>query len=155
MDFWSHIESKSSGVKAQYSFLIAGLVTGIIGMVWVSTLPARFSKLGEQEESLVEDSPGLGEILTDTKAQLGNIIETTKETVAEESFNTDSLDSLGESSFHEDSTEVNTTQVPTEEVPVVMSPSVATTTPEATPETKSPKMILIGTSTSKQATSTP
>ncbi|MFZ2253081.1 MAG: hypothetical protein WAW13_02800 [Minisyncoccia bacterium] len=151
MDFWSHIESKSSGVKAQYSFLIATFVTGIIGMVWVSTLPARFSSLSEPEELSAEDSPGLSELFSDTKSQLGNIIETTKETVVEESFNTESLDNLGEPSLREDDAEVNTMQASTTgEASVVVSPSVATTTPEANPEAKSPKMILIGTTTSQK-----
>ena len=119
-------------------------------MVWVSTLPARFSQISVSDESSVEDSSGLGELFADTKSQLGNIIETTKETIEEESFNTESLDSLGETPSIESEGGENTIQAPREEVSVVTPPPATTTTPEATPETKSPKMILIGTTTSQK-----
>ena len=156
MDFWSRIQTKSSNVKTQYSFLIAGLVTGIIGMVWVSTLPARLSQMaasGETNSEESEDSSGLNDLFNDTKSQLGNIIDTTKEGIAEEVQPTTNLDSLGTPSVTDGVMIKNSILAPTSTEPVVATEQIATTTVPSY-ETKAPKMILIGTSTSKQATST-
>lgn len=46
MDFLTRIRSKSPIVRAQYALGIAGLLTGIIMVIWLSTLPARFSEIG-------------------------------------------------------------------------------------------------------------
>jgi hypothetical protein len=152
MDFWSRIQTKSSSVKTQYSFLIAGLVTGIIGMVWVSTLPARFSQMAASNETNSEeseDSLGLNDLFNDTKSQLGNIIDTTKESI-EEVQPTTNLDSLGTPSVTENEVRENSIPARTSTEPVAVTEEIATTTPEPSYEAKAPKMILIGTTTSQK-----
>ena len=152
MDFWARIQSKPSSVKTQYSFLVAGLVTGVITMVWVSTLPARFSQMAVSNEINSEDSEdslGFSDLLNNTKSQLGNIIDTTKESIAEDSLTTESLDSLGAPSLSEGNVE-NEIVAPTSTTSVATVESVATTSSETSPEAKAPKMILIGTTTSQK-----
>lgn len=152
MDFWSRIQSKSSGVKTQYAFLVAGLVTGIIGVVWVSTLPARFSQMTASSETSLEDSEdslGFDDLINDTKSQLGSIIDTTKEGLEENVQPTTNLDSLGAPSVSEE--EVSESGIPasTSTEPVAIIEPVATTT-ETQEESKAPRMILIGTTTSQK-----
>ena len=46
MDFLTRMRSKSPIVRMQYALGIAGLVTGIITAVWLSTIPTRFAEIG-------------------------------------------------------------------------------------------------------------
>jgi hypothetical protein len=46
MDFITRIRSKSPHVRMQYALGMAGVVTGIITAIWLSTIPARFDGLG-------------------------------------------------------------------------------------------------------------
>jgi hypothetical protein len=48
MQFLERLRSKKSHVKSQIAFASAIGVTGIIALVWLSTIPAQFSKIGEQ-----------------------------------------------------------------------------------------------------------
>lgn len=57
-------------MRAQYAALIAGIATGAIALVWVSTIPSRFAETPIAEQ----DDDGLSELIVDTKAQLGNVI---------------------------------------------------------------------------------
>ncbi len=78
MSLLTRIQAKSKNVKTQYAFFGACAITGMIGIVWVSTLPARFTEVkpvevaGETESVNTND---FGEILSETKNQLGNIID--------------------------------------------------------------------------------
>lgn len=47
MDFLERIRQKPPIVRAQYALGIAALVTSIIAVVWLSTLPARFANVGD------------------------------------------------------------------------------------------------------------
>ena len=49
MDFLTRLRLKSPLVRAQYAIGTASVVTGIIALVWLSTLPARFADLEEPE----------------------------------------------------------------------------------------------------------
>lgn len=172
MNLWDHLESKSSSVKSQYAFGVASVVTILIALVWVSTLPARFAQKGPLEVTTEEEKNGFSELFNDTKNQLGNIIQGTQKTDVPE-VETKSLDALsmdtspeesnslgssvaalhttgvieetstGTSSSVEISNVGRTTQVSHE--PVV----TPTTTPLVQPDVSaSPRVILIGTTTS-------
>lgn len=43
MEIIRRIRSKQDESKARYAFLVACVVTVLVGMIWASTLPARFS----------------------------------------------------------------------------------------------------------------
>jgi hypothetical protein len=56
MDFLTRIRSKSPHVRVQYAVGTAGLVTGIIMVIWLSTIPARFADLGGHATSTETDA---------------------------------------------------------------------------------------------------
>ena len=146
MSFWYHIESKSSSVKSRYAFGVAGAVTMLIAVVWVSTLPARFAQKDIPEITKGEDTKGFSQLLSDTKNQLGNIIEGTKKTEVPQ-VETENMDALGDAPVSEVE---GTFQDPTK------SPEVTNTAgmEDDTLVTETPKekarVILIGTSTNSQ-----
>jgi hypothetical protein len=72
MSFFEHLRVKPSHVKAHYSFGIAGIITGIIAIVWVSTLPARFDTVTQKAE--VQEEKDFGSFITEAKSELGNLI---------------------------------------------------------------------------------
>ncbi len=75
MSFLERIQSKPKAIKAQYAFISACIVTGLIGLVWVSTVPARFEELKPTvaNQEAEEEVKTFGEVFSDTKNQLGNI----------------------------------------------------------------------------------
>ena len=56
MDFLTRIRSKSPHVRVQYALGTAGLVTGIIMVIWLSTIPARFADLGAHATTTKTDT---------------------------------------------------------------------------------------------------
>lgn len=163
MNLWEHLESKSSAIKAQYAFGVASVVTILIAVVWMSTLPAHFSQKFAPEVEKKEDSKGFSEILSDTKNQLGNIIEGTKKTDVPQ-VETSNMNALNgdllpdESDVASGSTE--TLQIDSA-TPEVSTPSVRTLVEnEASVQIESasveittqasPRVILIGTTTNRE-----
>jgi hypothetical protein len=156
MRFLSHIESKlqtkSAGVKAQYAFLVAFVVTGVIGAVWVSTLPARIAQISVSKQDGTGDSSAPNEfndLLNDTKSQLGNIIETTKTDVLENVQPATNLDMLGEPVPAQEATFSDNKSVPTN----LKTPGMEINTAPASEvdvEPTAPRMILIGTTTNRE-----
>lgn len=146
MGFLEHVRSKPESVRTQYALGIAGLVTGIIGVIWVTTIPAKFSKTAQnlESESVLFDT--LGNAVGDIENQVANVIETSVENVIE--VDTKNLDSLVEDDFapmlpHEDTSETYTP----DEVKAKALPLTATTSNEQVYTTPQPKVILIGTTT--------
>ncbi len=74
MDFLERIQSKPSNVKTQYAFGVASAITVIIAIVWMSTIPARFSEVSLKQTDSKEEKANLGDLVNDTKNQLGNVI---------------------------------------------------------------------------------
>ncbi len=77
MQIFERLRQKPSHIKAQYAFISASIVTLVIGLVWFSTMPARFSQVEttpDSTDSFETDTPGLNELLGDTKDQLGNLV---------------------------------------------------------------------------------
>ncbi|MCR4285419.1 MAG: hypothetical protein NUW00_00835 [Candidatus Kaiserbacteria bacterium] len=152
------LHEKDSNTKAQYALIVATLVTGVIGLVWVSTLPARFENTvsldGSVEEIERMKESDFGSLIQDTKAQLGNIIGSVP--LEENSLDEDSaLGSLGKDEIlydeYRSSADVGVGWGSDAEGAVVSSSATSTVTQE-TPKTKAlePRIILIGTSTDKK-----
>ncbi|MCF7815580.1 MAG: hypothetical protein K9M10_02380 [Candidatus Pacebacteria bacterium] len=145
MDFLKHIQSKPREIKTRYAFFVAILVTGIIGSVWVSTVPARFSNNTIQQEEKTESKNNpLVDIFSTAKTQFGNIIEATKDTET----STTQLDSLqmeinAEEPIQEIESPVTTEIFIPETVEDVQLPA-----PVA--ERNTPKVIMIGTTTEQK-----
>lgn len=74
MSLLRRIQSKPSIVKAHYAIAIAGLFTGIVAIIWVSTLPARLNNLSEGAR-VEKESSSIKDFFSETKTQLGAIIE--------------------------------------------------------------------------------
>lgn len=152
MAFLKHIQRKSSTVKAQYAFGAATVVTGLIGVIWVSTLPAKFSTISVATPS-VEGTDELNGFLTNTKDQLGSIVEAVNETgETRDKQPTTNLDMLGVAEVPEN-TVTATTIIPDQLAPPQTIES--TTTPAVSPKSTEPTFILIGTSTSQKTNTTP
>ena len=177
MRFWEHLESKSSSVKSQYAFGVASVITILIALVWVSTLPARFAQKGPSEVTTEKETKGFSELFSDTKNQLGNIVQSTKksdepkvETASLDALNTDTLPeenatldgSLGTMESTVTTQETSTGRPPAEntiiennviennvlsESPIMPSNNLITSSSTQTNVPVSPRIILIGTTT--------
>jgi hypothetical protein len=73
MSFLDHIRSKPREVRVSYAFGFAAVITGLIAVVWGSTLPARFSPPSSED---VSEKDSFGGFLDKTKSQLGSLIQT-------------------------------------------------------------------------------
>lgn len=152
------LHEKDSNTKAQYALIGAMLVTGVIGLVWASTVPARFQNTASLEGSAEEiermKQSDFGSLIRDTKEQLGNIIGSvpSEESLLDENS---ALGSLGKDEIlydeYRSSTGTGTGwDSGTNDVIVpIPATSTATSTALETKVTK-PRVILIGTSTDKK-----
>lgn len=163
MDFLKRIQSRSRTQKMQYSFTVAVLITGIIGTVWATTLPAKFANFSLPKPSSSEKTKELTDMFADTKSQLGSIVETTKqkEDVMEElpTSNLGALDTL-------ETSEIGTGQNFDAQSPATIPTASAISEPALQPaveneitesvtldperESTQPRVILIGTTTSQK-----
>ncbi len=141
MSFLKNLQSKSPNTKAQYAFGIASGVTLVIAIVWVTTLPAQFAKLSSEEESADESADGITDFLSDTKDQLGNVIDATDIPTSIETNNLDALD------MYEPVPE-NQEETYTEPIVEEQKQDEPMKQEEATKT--APKVILIGTTTSQK-----
>jgi hypothetical protein len=83
MSFLRDLQSKSQTAKANYAFAFASVITGLIVIVWISTIPARFSNMKGNENRENNDTQQEGvqagtEFFDTAKSQLGNIIDWNK-----------------------------------------------------------------------------
>ncbi len=164
MNILKRIQEKDPVAKAQFSLLASGVVTGLIALVWMSTLPARIGNtisLDGKEHTEEQGSKGLGSIIGEAKNQLGSLSDWKKQLEEEYSTQSDSaMDSLMNETQEENTpppARDALSPAPTSEavLPPVESASipVATTTSEAAPPepVPPPKMILIGTTTNQKS----
>lgn len=77
MSFLRDLQSKSQTAKAHYAFGFASMVTGLIALVWMSTIPARFAETSVQMNTFTEDvqEHDATAFLQTAKSQLGTIID--------------------------------------------------------------------------------
>lgn len=139
------IRAKNADTKTQYALIGAGLVTSIIGLVWISTLPARFAEKinlspDEEKQDLFEES-GISDVVTDTKSQLGNIIDSIpeEEVVPSDAVIDGALGTLG------------TDSVVAPESTADSEGMVQKSTAEVMQNSSESKIILIGTTTSEKS----
>lgn len=79
MNMWEKIDAQSRDTKAQYAFIIATAVTGVIAIFWMLSLSTRFADIKLRTgtgEIVNEDLNGL---ITGTRDQLGNVIDSVQE----------------------------------------------------------------------------
>ncbi len=151
MEFLERIQSKPREVKAHYAFVFSAFITGVIGLVWLSTLPSRFGEISivppPAEESEIND---LTNLINSTKTQLGNAIDSLQ--TEKEEVVTENLDGLGrEDGF--DTQFVEPTREDTVEgilVGETRASSTSRITEQGTTKgVEGPRVILIGTTTEK------
>lgn len=153
MSLLRRIQEKDSGAKARYAFAGATIVTGLIALVWASTLPARFSGVvsldGEDAEALdafEESTQEIGSAVTNTKSQLGNLIQG----VREESQQMKEEENTTYDTIVNDEVTPSETVIENEHEPVVQEPvPVEKKEEEVILPTPEPRVILIGTTTSQ------
>ena len=170
MSLLGRIRTKSKEERAWYSFLIASITTGIIAIVWITTIPARFTthaltltqKQEDQEKQEKKDTPsGVSSIFDSVKDQFANTIASQKmevDTTAGEKVqpgsggdnvtsdsaltNLASSSSLGTSSpATTTDSSINTEVVSTQHITATTSAVETVVTPPP------PRIILIGTTT--------
>ncbi len=91
MRILEHIQTRDRQKKSHYSVVIAGGITGIIALVWITTLPARLGETislndtseGFEQPTQVTEKKGIGSFFSDTRSQLGNIFQSNKEAMQE------------------------------------------------------------------------
>lgn len=163
MSFLSNLRAKPEGVKSRIAVISALMVTGVIGVVWTSTLPVRFASLESGIAVGVENSATAKNAITDLVAEMEQIPPPVEET--------ETLDASTESFFMEESAldrlagerfdpteeggagggvEEMGTETRVEETPLTTTPPAPETalpkTEEPTPK-QEPRVILIGTTT--------
>lgn len=82
MDFFNNLDSKPDHVKAYYSFGFAVVITGVIALVWVSALPARFNDANTElakNEKADEEKSNEKSFFDVTREQFANVIGATNE----------------------------------------------------------------------------
>lgn len=165
MSFWINVQSKSSAVKAQYAFGIAGVITGLMAIVWISTIPARFTGVAPQEELTTDgNAQNFQQLFNNSKDQLGNVIESIEtlpsqledSAASTENLNAldrgvsadpETLDSVDIESFKNRNASIaQPTVVPVTEV---KEPKVILIEEIKNISTDVPRMILIGTTTAQ------
>ncbi len=172
MRILEHIQTRDRQKKSHYSVAIAGGITGIIALVWITTLPARLGEKislsdtseGFEQSTQTTEEKGIGSFFSDTKSQLGSIFQSNKKAMQEakqtlkENSSFDDLSPQDQQASVIDrvpdetltSGETNaTSSVPLNSTSSEnVSPSSTTTpTPSAT-SVDVPRIILIGTTTS-------
>lgn len=167
MGIFDRIHSSPVHIRGRYAFFTAFFITGIIGAVWATTLPARFASFNRGKDMIIENESthNLKEIFTDRKKQITDsteILQGSFENLTANVATTEHLDSLtnnlpvgvGTSTYasstqSRDGMDIHEYNEPSSPE---MSESTSTHTFTTTiPPTKTPKIILIGTSTSPKA----
>jgi hypothetical protein len=141
------IQSKPSDAKARYAAVGASVVTGLIALIWVTTLPSRFASVtpAEGEVSDTRGTEEFKELFDETKAQLGNVINW-QEAIEELSGETTNLDTLNTPDYKNGEAESTAGEVP-KVADDETSPDEIETPPEEESEGETPRTVLIGTTT--------
>lgn len=149
MSVFEYIRSRSPETRAKYPLAIASVATLLIGAVWVTTLPAKFSSATHKDSVTTEKT--LAEIIDTTKDQVANAVGSTIEAEPIDTSNLGSLDvHTVETVPVSDDSPISETKVAGTSSTAILPESTAqaTSTDEVhvytTPE---PKIILIGTTT--------
>jgi hypothetical protein len=148
------LRGKDSSTKAQIALISALCVTGVIALVWMTTLPARFDSMALTEDESIQETKNsitaVGSFLETTRSQIGNLIEGAapeEEVVLDEDTALGSLDNdMRLYDRYEPYESASDTEVPTESLQKEVAPKV-----KREPETPTSRVILIGTSTPRKS----
>lgn len=84
MGILERLASKNSTEKSHFSLIFAGVITGFIALIWITTLPAQMGNRislnsADSETAMVENTQEkkgeLSNFLDDAKTQLGSILQ--------------------------------------------------------------------------------
>jgi len=78
------LQTKPKSIKARYAIIGACVFTGLIGIVWVSTLPARFASMGDAPASKqveTENTSAFKGLFDNTKRQFDTLFATVGEAI--------------------------------------------------------------------------
>ncbi|MCD5382378.1 MAG: hypothetical protein LR017_03675 [Candidatus Pacebacteria bacterium] len=142
MSWLESLKQKSAPVKAHIAMSTAFAVTLVIGLVWSTTLPARFAAVTESidDTAVVDDAEGgFRSLVGSAKAQLGSVVSSIR---GDQQFD----DVYMPEALEESHTPVETMQAP---APVAVVTQEATTTHQAVP---APSRVLIATTTAHSST---
>lgn len=173
MGILEYIHSTNKQKRAQFSVLVAGGITGVIALIWISTIPARMgdsialNNLDADTEPSPEEveKKDIGSAISDTKSQLGSLFESNKKALQDikNEFEEDTPGEQGttqnqEASVIEGVADVSTAPTAMNSVTVSSDQgtggnnSESTTSPLSDPiphVDTTPRVILIGTTTSR------
>jgi hypothetical protein len=160
MNFLTHIRSKPNDVKTRYTFAIAGIVTGLIAIVWATTLPARIAEINSKNTAPNEapKTDSVVDFLSETNDQLGSVADSqnTENTGAErgDAVMTSSLGALrmdtATQTVSSTSVQGNNHIASTTVTQVQQNPPPQTTEVNPTTTPSERRVILIGTTTSQK-----
>ena len=157
MSILARLKEKPSHVKTQYAFTGAIVVTGLIALVWTTTLPARFGAVTATMDS-IEEKTDVASVKMGLDALMKQGLETEGDEFSDTDILTDpevvdgALGDLGRLDEHVPTTTAQTAEIkpsmpPLEPLSSAPSPVVGTPTPTTT--NSKPTIILIGTTTKK------
>ena len=165
MSFLENLKRKSPEAKSRYAFVGALLITLGIGLIWTTTLPARFGAISTSFKS--EDMGGTANVKEGLNAFIQGIEETSSDTSLREGVSDERQDyvleppqgALGSLSGWDGTTTTGTTtvslktvevgKIEIEKVPEGGSPVSQIEPSPTTTEIVKPTVILIGTTTKK------
>ncbi len=180
MGMLSQFQKKPDHVKGRYAFLGAAIVTLSIGLIWFTSLPARFATINDALTSASSTqsatiSKGFKDLVANTKEQMGEVTapeensnvgaeSSPQNTASPEFFSLQKESALNNLKEWEVSTITSQKEAPKpilptptlvekpSEVPKVTASTSASTSPNFTPPLppSKPSVILIGTTTSKK-----
>lgn len=158
MSFLQRLRQKPSYVKSQIAFIGALFITGIVAFVWVMSLPARFEKVGADTEGTLDEPTFFENAFSRTRDQLGSVVSSIQNEEGEEgeiveTNNDEAPIEAPEPLFEltEDGVVVNEVTHTLEAEPDIQVEEVMSSTTATTTETRAPKVILIGTTTSQKS----
>jgi hypothetical protein len=144
MDFLEHVRAQSADKKTHFAVFVATCITGIIALVWISTLPAQIEQITQQGIPVAEneDMKTFSDVIEETGgnvASLEEVTDTLKDIPEQLEVVTQNLNKLNlEETMHEQDTFGNALVASL----VVTSSTASTTEPMHAPSAP-PKAILI------------
>lgn len=157
MSFFKNLQEKDRVTQANFAFVVAVGISGIIGLVWLTTLPARFASIAEVEEIAATESESpetnmgdsFGSIASGVRSQaasLGDAFKGLAKTFTQAEQEVPGVSTLDTSAFYTPSEVTEEMSSEGKAPTATTSVEYATTTPKID---KAERIILIGTTTTE------
>lgn len=75
MNILAWLRAQPSDMKTKYSFIFASVCSGIIALIWATTLPAQFAHISMQDSEKESQTNSFTNVVSETKNQLGNVVD--------------------------------------------------------------------------------